>query len=302
MIVAPREAIDDALKNPGRFVAFVAGKPLLPKTELAAKPRDQQISGSSAERSECPGEAPSPALLYDAIYERRGADVAVYRALAVSSSGSVLELGAGTGRLLDPLLSRGIDAWGLELDPEMLDAGRRRLMRREAEPHRVRMVKGDMRGFALARKFSLIVVACNTLSLLLENQEVLDTLSCAREHLEEGGALAFDISVVEGHSWYRAPFEWQGKTEAVWIGEVAALTTETGQFDPTTRMCTVHREFVLVDGRRAQTTTITHQRSVAHVMELLNTAGFRVAGTSVDERGGPLSDSSCVAYIRATRS
>ena len=51
----------------------------------------------------------SHAALYDAIYENRGADVAVYLGLALPCPGQLLELGAGSGRLLSPLLTKGID-------------------------------------------------------------------------------------------------------------------------------------------------------------------------------------------------
>lgn len=243
--------------------------------------------------------SPSEASLYDAIYESRGADVAVYLALALPSPGPVLELGAGTGRLLVPLLSRGIDAWGLELAPDMLMAGHRRLATIGAEEQCGRLLKGDMRTFCLRERFSLIVVACNTISLMLEDADLLATFRSARSHLEPNGVLAFDLSVVEGHSWFRKPYTWTGQTEAVWVDGVAAVTTETGRLDPESRLCTVQRDFELVDGRQAQTQTTTRQRSVPNVLKLLDAAGLAPVGDLIDEQGKPYGEDSTVVYVRA---
>ncbi len=241
----------------------------------------------------------SPAALYDAIYESRGADVAVYLGLALPCPGPALELGAGSGRLLSPLLTKGIDAYGLESDPEMLLAGHRRLLSVGGDRWRRRLLEGDMRDFSLPQKFSLILLACNTASLLLEDEELLSALRCAQRHLSAEGSIALDISLVEGHTWFHPPYDWQGQTQAVWVDGVAATTTEYGDFDPETRLCRVRREFVLVDGRRAETLTVTRQRSMPQLRTLLEQAGLGLVGEPVDEAGRALGPTSTLAFLRA---
>lgn len=245
------------------------------------------------------GRSISRAALYDAVYEGRGADVAVYLGLSLPLPGPVLELGAGSGRLLAPLLARGIDAYGLEVDANMLRAGRRRLSAVGGSRLHRRLVQGDMRHFAMGRLFSLVVVGCNTLSLLREDAELDATFDCVRRHLKPEGTLAFDVSLAEGHCWYAETSSWKGPTEAVWVDGVPAVSVERGHFDQATRLCTLRRVFRLVDGRRAQTTTVTRQRTLPELLERLEAGGFVATGV-VDEGGAPVSAASCQAFIRAT--
>ena len=67
-------------------------------------------------------EHPLIAKVYDAIPSHQGRpDVEFYTRLARESSGSVLELGSGTGRILIPIAQTGKEACGLEGSDHMLD-------------------------------------------------------------------------------------------------------------------------------------------------------------------------------------
>jgi SAM-dependent methyltransferase len=244
------------------------------------------------------GSALTRAALYDAVYEGRRADLGIYLALAKASHGPVLELGAGTGRLLAPLLAHGIDAVGIECDADALSVGRRRLGVLGGNRFSRRLIEGDMTCFALDQTFSLIVVACNTLSLLVEDAALDATLACVRQHLAPDGAFVFDVSQVEGHSWHRPPYTWRGDVEAVWVAGVAASTTESGSYDPDTRLCNVTREFQLADGRKALAQTESRQRSLDHILRRLQAAGLQPS-TPIDESGLPLSPSSTLAFVRS---
>lgn len=238
------------------------------------------------------------AALYAAVYERRRADVAVYLGLAAATPGPVLELGAGSGRLLAPLIAKGIDAYGLECDEESLAAGRRRLEALGVSNPSERSLAGDMRAFDLGRRFSSIFVVANTMSLLLEQADVDATLSCVRRHLAPGGAFVFDVSRVEGFTWYAPPYVWRGETEGVWVAGKAATSVERGSYDPLTRRCSVTREFHLQDGRSAALHTLTHQRSVDAWVASLSRAGFEVA-QPIDERGRDIEPTSTLVFLRS---
>jgi SAM-dependent methyltransferase len=239
--------------------------------------------------------------LFDAVYGERVADVGVYLGLARALPGPVLELGAGSGRLLGPLLADQLDAYGIELDSEMLAGGRRRLYGLGGARLRRRLLRGDMRDFALGRLFSLVVVAGNTLSLLLRDDDLRATLACVRQHLKPEGTLAFDVARVEGHGWYREPFEWLSPGEAVKVGSVPATFVERGSFDPESRLCRVKRDFRLSDGRRSTLTSVTRQREIPSLIEHLVQAGFDCP-PPLDERGAPVSAGSCLAFFRASPS
>lgn len=238
------------------------------------------------------------AALYDAVYEGRRADLRVYVELATACRGPVLELGAGTGRLLAPLLAKGIDALGIERDLDALLVGRRRLEALGGVAFSRRLIEGDMTSLSLSRRFSLIVVACNTLSSLLEPAALGAALGGVRRHLAPDGALVFDVSRVEGHVWHRPPYTWRGEAEGVWVAGVAASTVESGSYDPRSRRCTVTREFELADGRRASARTESHQRSLDELLDSLRAAGLEPTFSS-DESGGPLSEASTRVFVKS---
>lgn len=244
------------------------------------------------------------AALYDAIYEPRDADISVYSRLALASTGAVLELGAGTGRLLAPLLTQGVDAWGLEIDEEMLEAGRARLLRVGGPALSARLLHGDMRDFEMlshtpaSRPITLVIVACNTLSCLLEPAELAAALAAVQSHLAEGGELAFDVSLVEGCSWFHPPYRWTGPTEAAWISGQAGTSTESGRYDPETRICELSRQFKLIDGSVAQTRTLSRQRSLQQLSAAIEASGLVPLAAPIDENGQPASDRSTRAFFR----
>jgi SAM-dependent methyltransferase len=134
------------------------------------------------------------AELYDRIVAPPAESLDFYLAVARDTSGDVLELACGTGRLTVPLalaLAReGRRAAGLDLAPAMLDAARRKAAGTEVA---IELTIGDMRRFALERPFGMIFVAFNSLLYLTTNEALRECLECVREQLAPGGTFAFDI-------------------------------------------------------------------------------------------------------------
>jgi SAM-dependent methyltransferase len=127
--------------------------------------------------------------LYDAIMQR-GPCEAFYREEARRAAGSVLELACGTGRVTLPLALDGHEIVGLDALPQMLATARNKAARAGLSPA---LMLGDMRRFALGRRFALVVVSCNSLAHLIETEDVQACLSTVRRHLAPGGTLAFDV-------------------------------------------------------------------------------------------------------------
>lgn len=130
----------------------------------------------------------------DARYERFGWDyaainpledraVAWYRAHARESGGPVLELACGTGRLVAALAADGYEVVGLDRSAAMLDQAS------AGVGTRARFVRGDMRAFALDRRFGLVLVADNSLRELETEEDILACLACVRRHLRADGRL-----------------------------------------------------------------------------------------------------------------
>ena len=127
--------------------------------------------------------------LYDALLPI-GAHVPFYVELARQQAGAVLELACGTGLLTIPIALEGFPTVGLDSSSAMLDVAKTRASAAGAP---VEFLQGDMRGFALGREFSLIIVARNSLLHLLTTEDLLAAFTAVRRHLARDGVFAFDI-------------------------------------------------------------------------------------------------------------
>jgi SAM-dependent methyltransferase len=139
-------------------------------------------------KEQCPTLYDLPSL-YDEVVTP-GPCESFYRKLACSTAGPILELACGTGRLTIPLALDGHDVVGLDASYAMIRAARAKaeLKRAEAE-----FVQGDMRRFDLGRRFSLVIVSCNSLAHLTANDDIVECLNRIVRHLAPGGLLAFDV-------------------------------------------------------------------------------------------------------------
>ena len=95
----------------------------------------------------------------------------------------MLELGCGTGRLLEALAARGIEVVGIDSAPEMVALARRRL-----RPYsHAQIVLGDMSSFALESPIGSAFCAINTIAHLVGEANLERHLACVARHLRPGG-------------------------------------------------------------------------------------------------------------------
>ncbi len=132
---------------------------------------------------------------YDVVYGHlRTDDVAFYVDLAMHARGPVLELGAGTGRILIPSAAAGAQMTGLDLSPLMLDAARRKLAALPREvAERVTLIEGSMTSFDLGRRYALITIPFRAFSHLITVEDQLACLACVHRHLADDGELVLDV-------------------------------------------------------------------------------------------------------------
>jgi SAM-dependent methyltransferase len=124
--------------------------------------------------------------LYDLEYTH-DYDVPFWLALAEREGGSVVEWGAGTGRIAIPLSKAGFDVTAVEVSEEMVERGHRK-------GESVEWVCSDMRSAKPGRRYSLAVCAFNSFLCLTSLEDALAFLCNAREHLEPGGLLGVEVS------------------------------------------------------------------------------------------------------------
>lgn len=137
------------------------------------------------------------AILYDYEYRRRRRDVWFYRRIAsrlLGGPGRVLDLACGSGRITRGLVRDGHHVIGLDTSLPMLARARARLSSLgRAAGERVSLMAGDIRQFALAARFPLIVMGFNSFEHLYTRVEVEACLQRVREHLTPDGAFVFDV-------------------------------------------------------------------------------------------------------------
>ena len=227
-----------------------------------------------------------------------------YLGVARSTSGGVLELACGTARLTIPLAQALVPnaraVVGLDLAPTMLDAARRKAAEAGVD---VELVEGDMRTFALGRRFGMIFVAFNSLLHLTTNDALGDCLARVREHLAPNGVFAFDIFNPSIQSIARGPEERTTQTRLPdpELGEIHVETTMN--YDAATQVN--HAAWHLsAPGRPDYLTIPLHLRCIfpQELPLLLAANGFQLASRFGDCGGVPFTSESprqvCLASAR----
>ncbi|MGA0606476.1 class I SAM-dependent methyltransferase [Phenylobacterium sp. VNQ135] len=124
-------------------------------------------------------------------------DVDVYAELA-AEGGSVLELGAGSGRVTQALAERGVSVTGVDLSAAML--ARAEARRKGLPPevaNRIELRRGDMTALDLKRTFDAVVCPFFTLAHVPAGAAWKNTFATAARHLAPGGLAAFHLPRLE---------------------------------------------------------------------------------------------------------
>lgn len=127
------------------------------------------------------------ARFYDLDHAHLTADLIFYSHLARQAAGPVLEVGCGSGRLLQPLLEAEVEVTGIDTSPAMLALARRRV------GDRALLIEGDMRTVTLPGRYALIIISINTFMHLQTTSDQLATLTNLRRYLAADGQLVIDL-------------------------------------------------------------------------------------------------------------
>lgn len=102
----------------------------------------------------------------------------------------ILDAGCGTGRVAIELARRGFEVTGLDIDPGMLGAARRKA------PD-LPWIEGDLAATAFDEPFDAVVLAGNVLIFVAPGTEAAVVARCA-SHLRSGGLLVAGFQVQAG--------------------------------------------------------------------------------------------------------
>ena len=123
------------------------------------------------------------ASLYDT-YAQATLDIPFFLQEATKSSGDVLELMSGTGRVSIPLARAGVRLTCVDNVPEMLAILRRKLTKANLSAQVYEM---DVRELALHRQFDLILIPFHSFGELISTSDQEKTLARIHEHLSAQG-------------------------------------------------------------------------------------------------------------------
>jgi SAM-dependent methyltransferase len=126
-----------------------------------------------------------------------GGDIEFYVGFAAAGSGETLELGCGTGRITLPLIQAGCSVVGLDRSAAMLEQLRLKAQRTLSGDQRSRLhiVQGDMRSFALKRRFGLILCPYSAFNYMVEESDQDHFFEAVKRHLLPEGLFMLDTFV-----------------------------------------------------------------------------------------------------------
>lgn len=132
---------------------------------------------------------------YYAVEYREDVDHGFLQGMVREAGGAVLEMPCGAGRNLDCLAAVANRVVGVDLEPAMLKAARRRLAA-ALDAATVVLHAGDMRTLHLDETFDLVIVPREAIQLLDDDTDVRATLASGARHLRRGGRMIVDLAMV----------------------------------------------------------------------------------------------------------
>jgi SAM-dependent methyltransferase len=130
------------------------------------------------------------AELYDQEFRDRVLDLGFFRDRALASSGPVLELACGSGRLTVPIAQGGADIVGVDVSAPMIERARRRSAQAGVD---IQWHLQDVRTLDLGRRFALAFIATNALQHLHDLESLRAFFRRTRQHLLPDGQLIIDV-------------------------------------------------------------------------------------------------------------
>ncbi len=131
---------------------------------------------------------------YDIFYTAADpGDIEFYHGLCTASGGPILEIGVGTGRIALPLAQQGFEVVGIDLYEPMLKVAQQNALNVAPLSGSLSLIQADMRNFVLKRQFPVVTIPARTLLLATSEEEQVQTLCCAAQHLASDGTMAFNL-------------------------------------------------------------------------------------------------------------
>ena len=199
-----------------------------------------------------------------------GGDIEYYAGQLKGISAPILEAGVGTGRVLIPLISQGLEVDGVDLSPEMLAQCRINL-----EKHGLcaELFQQDLTNMSLPNKYGAIIMPTGSFCLLPRNL-VRDVLASFFNHLADHGKIIIDlllpVDFVKGET-KSGSYPLEGSTGIL-------STSHSKDIDwVAQKISYIHRYELLKDGEVQKTEVshfVLHWYGISEFEMMLAAAGF----------------------------
>ena len=183
-------------------------------------------------------------------------------------NGPVLEFAIGTGRIAIPLSQHGLEVWGIELSPHMVDQ-----LQQKPGAEAVTVVIGDMATERVAPSFELVYVVANSIMNLTTQEEQLGVFSNAAAHLAPGGHFVVELIVPQLR---RVP-----SSETGWIFRMDPNHVGIETFDDVANQIAWSHHWKMIDGR-----FVHHAAPYRYIWPSELTLMARLAGMDLEDRWG----------------
>lgn len=151
-------------------------------------------------------------------------DVEYYYSRLKDIKGEILEPAVGTGRILIPLASKGLDIEGFDISNDMLDICRRNLKDENLD---INIFKDDLVNFSLDKKYEAIIIPTGTFLLITNREDSIKSLKSIYKHLNDGGKFIVDISLEFSNEIGKSSVRYWNKND----NEVITLDSKTIEID-----------------------------------------------------------------------
>ena len=234
-----------------------------------------------------------------------------YTRKAQEYGGSVLELGAGTGRITIPIAQAGVTIVGVDADQGMLAKLRRKLSQQPANVQkRVTIAEADMRRLELGQTFRFAIIPFRAFLHNLTTDDQLACLERVRAHLEPGGRLAFNVfhPSLEYMAQHTGPLAgvWRWVSTSALPDGGHILRSEATRYDTVRRRVQSRIRYEHFDTSGNLVRTFLHHLELAYlypsdIHQLLERSGFEGVEISGDFTGRPFERDTDELVVEAKR-
>jgi len=239
--------------------------------------------------------------LYHTHHSRFTQDLNFWMDLAAQSADLLLELGCGTGRVLIPLAHAGYRCIGIDHDRAMLG-----FLQAKLDPvlkPAPLLIQADISRFKLGVQFPLIIIPCNTLSTLDEQQR-RSCLECTRRHIRKGGTFAASLPNLEilMQLSKKSPRELEDEFIHPQSGNPVQVSSSWRRAKHTFTLTWTY-DHLFPDGKveRLNIDTVHHLVSAEEYLDDFRQAGFKISAVYGDyDRSAYTADSPALIILAGT--